>query len=225
MRNAEIIINGIFVFGGWGINPEILKPVFGEDAQYIDINRIMPKLFDSSQLKANWAQIVISECQLLNKKPQIIAGWSTGAMLAYAVSHILFPQKLILLSATPCFCRKNGYRFGVRQSVLDQMISTLEQDQTRVLRSFYEQCGLQYDQSTAPDYTFEQLSCGLLFLKQADLRPLAPTNIKPLFFHGRDDQIIPETASIYFCSQTEGIHNSFSGQHAFFTERNRLCLE
>jgi hypothetical protein len=35
------------VFGGWAVSPDILKNVFGNDAVYIDVNHIMPKLFAS----------------------------------------------------------------------------------------------------------------------------------------------------------------------------------
>lgn len=211
------------VFGGWAVKPEILKPTFREDACYIDVNEIMPKLFDSHLLKKDWVKIVLSECQLTNSNiPNTIVGWSTGAMFAYSIARVICPQKLILLSATPRFCRKDGYRFGVRESTLDQMINTLSNDPQNVLNSFYERCGLQYDSKSIPSYTIEQLKCGLLFLKQADLHPLESLQIKPQFFHGCDDQIIPKEAAIYFCSQVGGVYTQLAGSHAFFTEPNKI---
>jgi pimeloyl-ACP methyl ester carboxylesterase len=209
------------VFGGWAVPPGILKTVFGSDAVYIDVNHIMPKLFASCQLRDDWAEIIISEYQLTNENPPgIIAGWSTGAMFAYAATARIPPaQKLILLSATPCFCRKDDFRFGVRPSVLDQMIDALHKDRDAVLQSFYERSGLRYDPGSVSNYTTDELSCGLTFLKQADLRPLAPPSIKPIFHHGRDDLIIPISASKYFSDQTYGEHIESSGGHAFFTSR------
>jgi len=206
------------VFGGWAVPPEILKSVFGDDARYIDVNRIMPKLFDAGRLRPDWIDTVIAIYQSkTNGTPDVLAGWSTGAMFAYAVARTCCPQKLTLLSATPCFCRKDDFRFGTRPQIVDRMISALGQDKDAVLQSFYKQCGLQYDSIEIPDYTIDELSSGLKFLKQADLRPLTPLPIKPLFCHGRDDQIIPPPASICFSEQTEGVHHIFDGGHAFFT--------
>ncbi|MCL2689905.1 MAG: alpha/beta hydrolase [Chitinispirillia bacterium] len=217
----DLPTNKTIVFGGWAVKPEILEPIFGKDAHYIDINEIVPKLFDSRQLKKNWHEIVLSECQLTDDDvPNTIAGWSSGAMFAYSISRIICPQKLILLSATPRFCRKEGCRFGVRESVVDQMISTLSTDPQNVLTSFYKRCGLSYDSKATSDYTAEQLQYGLHFLKQADLHPLEPLKTSPVFFHGEDDQIIPKEASVYFSKQIGGIHIALSGGHAFFTEHN-----
>jgi len=209
-------MNKTTVFGGWAVPPEILKNIFGGDADCVDVNRIMPKLFDESrQLKDDWAGIVISECQLTTgNAPTTLAGWSTGAMFAYAAARLLRPQKLILLSATPCFCRKDDFRFGARPSVIDQMISALARDKDAALQSFYKRCGLEYDAAAIPDYTIEELSLGLTFLKQADLRPLAPLPIKPIFCHGQNDEIIPISASKYFCEQTGGEHISVDCGHA-----------
>ena len=220
MKNLST--NKTIVFGGWAVKPEILEPIFGENACYVDVNKIMPKLFDSHQLKKNWTEIVLSECQLTdNDIPNTIAGWSTGAMFAYSIARIICPQKLILLSATPRFCRKDGYSFGaVRESLLDQMISMLPKYRQNVLSVFYDRCGLQYDSKTITDYTAEQLKHGLLFLKQADLHPLRSLQIKPLFFHGCDDKIIPKEASVYFCEQIDGVYTELAGPHAFFQEKH-----
>jgi esterase/lipase len=219
-------INKTVVFGGWAVKPEILKPVFGENACYVDINEIMPKLLDSHLLKKDWVKIVLSEYQLTDNDVQdTIAGWSTGAMFAYSIARIICPQKLILFSATPRFCRKDEYRFGVRESALDQMISALSKDPQNVLGPFYERCGLRYDPNAMQNYTVEQLKCGLLFLKQADLHPLGSLQIKPMFFHGCDDQIIPKEASAYLCSQIDGTHTTLSGGHAFFTEHREEIVK
>ena len=222
----DSLANKTLVFGGWAVKPQILEPVFGKDACYVDVNEIMPKLFDSRLLKKDWVKIVLSECQLTGDNiPDTIAGWSTGAMFAYSIARVLCPQKLILLSATSRFCRKDEYRFGVRESALDQMINALSLNPQNVLESFYKRCGLRYDSETVSKYTIDQLSHGLLFLKQADLRPLAPLGTKPLFFHGSGDQIIPPSASVYFSSQTDGTHTMFSGGHAFFTEHQEEIVK
>ena len=197
---------------------DVLENVFWGGARYVDVNRLMPKLFDASrQLKDGWADIVMDECGLTaDSTPSVIGGWSTGAKIAYAVAQACHPKKLILLAATPCFCRNDTVNFGTRPAVIDQMISGLDKDKDAVLNTFYERCGLEYDPSAIPDYTIDELSCGLEFLKQADLHPLSLSRTVPVFFHGADDQIIPISASKYFCEQVGGEHIEVGGNHAFF---------
>lgn len=206
------------VFGGWAVEPKVLAPLFGKEACYIDINILMPKIFDCNLLKENWVDIVLNETDLARKKIKRIAGWSTGAMLAYAVAQRAIPEELFLLSATPSFCRTSSFRFGIRSSVLDQMICALRDDPDTMLGSFYKSCGLeQHDRFRK--YSALELRSGLLFLKQADLHPLSPQTIKPLFLGGRDDEIVPRAASIYFSEKTGGVHLEFGGPHAFFVDQ------
>ncbi|MDR3012527.1 MAG: hypothetical protein LBU70_04880 [Chitinispirillales bacterium] len=208
------------VFGGWAVSPDVLKNVFGDDAIYIDINRIMPKLFDGDQLKNDWTNIAATEYLLTNENiPSTIAGWSTGAFFAYTAAREYHPERLILFSATPSFCRKDDFHMGTRPSVIDQMIGALRDDKDTVLRSFYKRSGLCYDSSAVPNYTTAELICGLMFLKQACLLPLAPLPIRPIFYHGTEDQIIPISASRYFSEQTNGERTDIDGGHAFFIDR------
>ncbi|MDR0330525.1 MAG: hypothetical protein LBH93_02295 [Chitinispirillales bacterium] len=213
-------ISNAVAFGGWAVSADILRDVFdgcGMDVNYIDVNRIMPKLFNADRLRDDWAEVVIDAYRLTDADaPTLIAGWSTGAMFAYAVSRIIPSQKLALISATPCFCRKEDFRFGVRQSAIDQMIGALYRDSSSVLQPFYERCGLEYHSGLIPDYTIDELASGLMFLKQADLRPLIAPSIQPIFYHGKNDQIIPLAASKYFCEQTNGVFMEVDGGHAFF---------
>jgi len=207
------------VFGGWAVPPDALRDVFWGGSEYVDINRMMPKLFDRSlKLRDDWADIVVRERRLTpGDAYYVIGGWSTGAILAYAAALACPPKKLILLAATPCFCKKRNFRFGMRPAAINQMISALEQDKHTVLQSFYEWSELQYDPAAIPDYSVEELVCGLEFLKQADLRPLTPPpTVRPLFLHGTGDRVIPVSASKYFSDQVGGEHIELKGGHAFF---------
>lgn len=216
------------VFGGWAVEPDLLVPLFGTDARYVDINMIMPILFNSDELKENWIDVVISEMGLKKGEADCISGWSTGAMIAYEAARKLNPPKAFLLSATPCFCRKGSYRFGIRQSVLDAMISSLDTDRHGVLSSFFDRCGIPYDSKPGEKYSTAQLKSGLLFLREADLHPLEPLENKPVFLQGSDDEIIPKTASVYFSEKAGGVHLEFPGPHAFFVndpEEVAECME
>jgi pimeloyl-ACP methyl ester carboxylesterase len=215
------------VFGGWAVDPELIpSPTedFDDDGDdcvdYIDVNYIMPKLFDShNKLRSDWPEIVMSECSREledGNAMESVLGWSAGAMFAYAAARICRPKELALWSATPCFCRKDDFRFGTRPEVLDQMISALHKDREAVLQSFYEKCGLEYDPDLVPPYETDALVCGLEFLKQADLRPLAPLSAKTAFLHGSDDEIVPVSAGKYFCEQVKGDFIEVDGGHSLF---------
>ncbi|MFW5785064.1 MAG: alpha/beta hydrolase [Chitinispirillaceae bacterium] len=216
------------VFGGWAVEPDLLVALFGEEAQYVDVNLLMPLLFESDRLKKNWVDVVISETGIKKGEAECISGWSTGAMIAYEASKKLNPQRAFLLSATPCFCRKGSYRFGTRQSVLDSMIGSLDTDRHAVLSSFFDRCGIPCDDKPGEKYSTDQLKSGLQFLREADLHPLEPLLIKPIFLQGSDDEIIPKAASVYFSQKTGGVHIEFPGPHAFFLENPAevvTCME
>jgi esterase/lipase len=220
-------MKNIVIFGGWAVSPELIPFPSSDDyddeegVDYIDVNYIMPKLFDPhKKLKDDWPEIVMSECRrglTDGNSMESVLGWSTGAMFAYAVARICNPKELTLWSATPCFCRKGDFSFGAHPSVLDQMIRALEKDREAVLQSFYEKCWIEYDPELVPDYSTAELVHGLEFLKQADLRPLAPLPIRPAFHHGTNDQIIPVAASKYFSDQINGEHTEWDGcGHSLF---------
>ncbi len=211
------------VFGGWALGPEILKPVFGESASYIDVNHLVSALFNCETLVENWPEKVISILQLTDKVDCLV-GWSTGAMFAFALARKMNVDRLILLSATPSFCRNGTFKFGTRPSVLDQMIRNIDSDPVPTLSSFIERCGLDPQKIDFDRYSSEQLKKGLKFLKQADLHPLAPLPLKPLFLHGREDEIIPWDASVYFSRETGGVHHELAGSHTFFLQhRSEVC--
>jgi pimeloyl-ACP methyl ester carboxylesterase len=225
-------MNKITVFGGWAVPPEILMfflcdavdNIDTADVNYIDVNRVMPKLFNEYNLRDDWAGIVAGECRLIdNDAPDVdvIVGWSTGAMFAYAVSAQILPKKTILIAATPCFCKRGDFPFGTNPAVVDQMIVSLKRSRDGVLRSFYELCGLNRGIEVIPDYSVSELICGLHFLKQADLRPMVAASapsVKPVFYHGRNDRIIPIAAARYFCERTGGAMIESDGGHAFFSQ-------
>jgi surfactin synthase thioesterase subunit len=136
-----------FVFGGWALPPFILSPVFGTDAIYIDANAIIPSLIDNGTLSDDWQQklcdIVVKE-SILPGTPLGIAGWSTGAMLAWSLADKLKPDAGVFISATPSFCKKreSGFLSGQKSSVLKSMRERLLIDPDTVVEKFYRQCGI-----------------------------------------------------------------------------------
>ena len=49
-------------------------------------------------------------------------------------------EKVVILSGTACFCKKEGYTYGTAERILDRMIAQLEQDPTSLLDAFFAMC-------------------------------------------------------------------------------------
>ncbi|KMQ51009.1 hypothetical protein CHISP_2151 [Chitinispirillum alkaliphilum] len=208
-------MDNVTVLGGWGVEPQILKPIFGENAHYVDINRLMPYLFDSKKLKADWVDAAISHIGTIPEK-STIAGWSTGAMIAWAIGQKTNPALLYLLSATPSFCRTAFFKHGMRPVILQNMISAMNKDPQNTLIRFHERCGLPPKPQIKNKYTKEELIHGLLFLQQADLNPVKSIETKSIFLHGKEDMIIPKESAVVFSGIANGIYREFKGPHSFF---------
>ena len=131
------------VFGGWSLPPDILSPVFSNEATYVDVNKLFLDIIAEKRLKDTWVEIISDKtAHLIAKAPVCIAGWSTGAFFAYALSDIVKPQKMILLSASPSFCKRDGFIHGQDSGVIKVMRRQLTRNKLSVLENFQKQCGL-----------------------------------------------------------------------------------
>jgi pimeloyl-ACP methyl ester carboxylesterase len=203
------------VFGGWALRPDILRAVFGDQAVYVDTNLCMEGLFRDQRLREDWPERLIGAiAPRLPARCNRLAGWSTGAIIAAALSRHVNPERLALLSVTPSFCRREGFKHGTRPSVLQAMRAGLATDTDETLTKFCAQAGL--DKSYAGPYSAEQLSAGLHFLEQASLLPLAPINQAAIVLHGETDAIIPAAAGREFAASTGAAFSQLSGGHGFF---------
>jgi pimeloyl-ACP methyl ester carboxylesterase len=116
MRERKIFI------GGWSLPPELLIKCFGPDFTYIDCNLILPELFDKKyNLDKNWPELLKDQLSLSSKDQFHLAGWSTGAIVAFALSAILPVRSLTLISPTLSFCRRDSYREGTHPKMLRTM--------------------------------------------------------------------------------------------------------
>lgn len=208
------------VLGGWAVPPSVLYPVFGKDSVYIDINPLMPAFFRNGSILPDWKEILLSLITPQVKKPIFIAGWSTGAILSLALSSLLMPEMMVLLSSTPSFCRRDNFRHGTRKPVLQSMRASLETDRENVLKSFYSRCGLD-DFVPSVTYTLDELATGLRFLEEVyfsdeDLQYLSNLTSSKLIFHGTRDLIVPFEAGKYLSSKVKGVFFEYEGTHSFF---------
>jgi surfactin synthase thioesterase subunit len=215
------MIDRWIVFGGWGVAPAILRPLFGKNPVLIDSTGITPPLVHDEVLSPDWTDIL---AELISRQlpstPFGIAGWSMGAIMAWALAKSVCPAGVVCISATPSFCRRPGFPHGQHPSMLRAMRRKMAERPTAVLEDFGEECGLtgnnqSIHQSGLP---VSALIAGLHFLEQATLFPLEKPDYKALFLHGSRDTIVPATAGRYFSEQTGSVFEEFDGPHAFFTD-------
>ena len=202
------------VFGGWAVKPAILSPVFGPDAVLFDSNEVVPHLVQHGGIAPDWRKLLIDlAAPKMPPRDFCIAGWSTGAILAAALAEFVHPSRAVFIAATPSFCRRQGFAFGWKPSVVQAMREELASDRDWVLDKFYLQCGIDEAQQVSGD---TELSSGLYFLEHASLLPLSPLPFPSLFLHGNADTVVLPDAGKYFCNAVGGTFKEFDGPHAFF---------
>jgi len=217
------MLNGWIIFGGWAVPPDILKSVFGENNFYVDTNLLLPLIIDNDSLKDNWQQILVSFIKGIVNSNQIkIAGWSTGAIVGCVLSGMFNCSKSVFLSATPCFCRTDNFKFGWKKEVLDLMINKimLTNERQKVLIDFYKKAGFDnFEKKIINKYTNDVLVSGLYFLKEFNLFKIFKGTLKnSIVLHGIEDKIIPYQAGIEFAKLIGGEVKLLKGGHNFFLE-------
>jgi pimeloyl-ACP methyl ester carboxylesterase len=211
--------NNWLVFGGWSLPPDILSPIFGDNATYFDINTLFERIFSQEALAENWDIIIFDTIKnTAPDQPLNIAGWSTGAFFAYALSQRINPKKTVLLSATPSFCKREGFIHGQDRSVVKVMRRQLARNKTSVLKNFQLQCGLHEYNPKAENYSVQELDWGLQFLENISLLPLQKSLCPTHIFHGKQDAIVPYLAGESFAREIGAAKTILPGGHAFFLD-------
>ena len=209
------------VFGGWAISPDILCSVFGDKSIYVDINEMMKFLFDGEALNENWPDIVKERVnEYLTTDIAGIAGWSTGAIMACKLAQKISVKKLVLFSGTPSFCRREGFKYGQRPSIVQSMINKLKIKNNNVVKDFLIQCGLQANESVEKAYAEDVMVKGLVFLERANLLDgLKKTEARTVVIHGKEDSIIPWQAGETLAGMMGAECKLLNGGHAFFIDQ------
>lgn len=218
----------VFAIGGWAVPNSVFNSYLDSQTIHIDINLYMPKLITQGTLINNWKE-VLRDLVLLGEVDHdsaTLIGWSTGAIASLAIAP-LFKNiiKLILISATPSFCRRDCFRSGVHPSILKKMINALNDNPKPVLQQFYKDCGFFEDSSFYEIYSKEELICGLQFLEQVSLFPIQKLSIPVICIHGTDDKIVPVEAGKFLCRNLGGEWMEFKGPHAFFSNEYKYIKE
>jgi pimeloyl-ACP methyl ester carboxylesterase len=214
------------VFGGWGFSSEVLWPLFGENSVYIDTNGIMSFIMENGTLRADWIDFVRAKVKNSASVDVCrIAGWSTGAIIACGLALSSPVERVVLLSATPSFCRREGFKIGQRPGVLEGMRKELLKPENSVLDDFRVRSGIKAETLLKTVQGTRDLIDGLHFLEQVNLLPnlkKIPADIQ--VFHGDKDLIIPHEAGKMLADRIGAHFSLLSGGHAFFTERHDLMF-
>ncbi len=215
------------VFGGWAVEPRILEPLFGVSSMYVDVNALMPLLLVNQTLNASWLDVVEKQVAVrASGDPVRLAGWSTGAIVACALAGRVAVKRLVLLSATPSFCWREGFRFGWRPGVLRNMREQLYSKDNTVVADFLASAGVPETFRHPAGRDERVLAAGLSFLEQVNLLPaLAKPACGAMVLHGKEDGIVPYKAGEVIAEMLGTKCQAFEGGHAFFREQSDAVRE
>jgi len=211
------VADQVVVLGGWGVDTDVLRPVFGDDARYIDTTALLPHLVTCNTIHPDWPVITARILEPYRSPGFVLAGWSTGALLAYGAAPFLSPSRLQLASATLSFCRTASFRHGMRPSVIAAMKYRLKSTPQNVLDEFSVNCG--FPEKTSQKKNIRNTTAlvdGLTFLEQAQLGAQPVPECRITMLHGNRDRIIPPEAGRIMSSHCGAGFTLLEGPHACF---------
>ncbi len=206
-----------FVFiHGWGQSAQTWHgqmEFFGARHQVLAIN--LPGHGGASDVPLEaWDQALLAK---LPAKPVVLVGWSLGGMLALrlATAHAARLAGMVLLSTTPSFRLRPGWKHACADEVFERFQESLELNAPRLLDRFFALM-LQGDELDRKQFvsivrsavdrrqpaSMAGLRCGLQLLDELDLRAALPDiSLPTLVVHGQADAVAPVGAAQYLAGQ------------------------
>ena len=168
-------------------------------------------------------------------------GWSLGAqvLLTSAIENKIKFNGLILISATPCFVKKDDFPWAQSIPLVKKMIKDMKKKPHETIKRFHQlnftenEIRAEIAKSFINQYThnetnfkFNEITTGLEALSKIDLRhQLSLLDIPVLIIHGRMDQICPVGASHYLEDKIKSAELKIfekAGHAPFLTETAEL---
>ena len=200
---------------GWGMNHSIWQPVLERLAMLgMDINAVaidLPGHGQNHEQSFNGLQDLSHQLEQqlleLRKAPGslVVVAWSLGALpvmqLALQKPHLI--DGILLVSASPCFVRREDWSIGVEAQVFDQFANSLRHDFSGTIRRFLSLQvkgseagrqllrGLREKVLQQPPANIHSLEEGLVLLKKVDLRAqLSQIQIPVSWVLGEQDGLV-----------------------------------
>lgn len=146
----------------------------------------------------------------------LLGGWSLGGQIAMelALREPSRVQKLILISTTPCFAKRNDWEWGMEHKLLQLFLENLKQNYTTTINRFLTlqmsgdhnaarillQLRKHFFQHAEPDA--KSLQKGLKILQDNDVRMQMQAIKQPvLLLHGENDVITHPAAAHWMHQQ------------------------
>ena len=166
----------------------------------------------------------------------VVCGWSLGGLVAQRVAR-LHPGKvraLVLVSATPCFTPRPGWRHAMKDATLDAFTAGLNRDREATLARFVRLSALHGARGREATRAFTQrlfergaptalaLAGTLDWLRATDLRAAAPELPRTLVIHGARDVLAPVEAGRWLAARipgAEALEFADAAHLPFFTHR------
>lgn len=148
--------------------------------------------------------------------PLTVCGWSLGGQIAlrWAAREPLKVQRLVLVSSTPCFVKRDDWQCAMSSETLAGFANALTENYAQTLRRFLALqvrggdnerevlVSLRAALFSRGEPDLNALSAGLGILRESDLRCSLPTIAQPtLVIAGERDTLTPPQASQYMAAQ------------------------
>lgn len=164
------------------------------------------QLFDIDTMREEMHQLISS----IDSEKIVLLGWSLGGLIAmdYISHYSNSINKLILVTANACFCKKDDWPHAMDEAVLESFAQQLEQDYKKTVDKFmalqmfgaddYKQSlkTLKQFMASRPMPSINTLRDGLQILKTSDLRSTLNNIEQPvLMITGEHDRLMPYQAA------------------------------
>lgn len=222
---------------GWGLHSGVWAEALPELANRFRVHAIdLPGHGHSAGEPVGSLDDAAERVASLLPAASVVCGWSLGGLVAQRVAR-LHPAKvraLVLVSATPCFTARPGWRHAMKDGTLDVFAEGLERDREATLVKFVRLNALHGARGREAIRAFtlrlfergspsaQALAGTLDWLRDSDLRSEVPALPRTLVIHGTRDVLAPVAAGRWLAARipgAEAVEFADAAHIPFFTHR------